>query len=344
MYTAVLSAKPKKKNGKFITQDFVPLYYHLIFEQLKYIKKTFKDKDVVICLDGNGSWRKDFYPEYKANRIKDPSNDKDEINWEEWYSAVNEIIEVLKDFFPFKVLGVKKAEADDIIAILAKEMSLKEEVIIFSEDKDFHQLISPGVRQYRPISKKWIQMTPEQVEEFKIHHALLGDSIDNIPRVVDQTEFTEAFKEFLRNNDIFEEDVFAFKQMSISEKLFDEFNIYKKIKSGHNKGKFSETKDIYKTVMFGEKAVLKFADNLEVNLAKNPLYGLNYERNKNLILFEYIPKNIQDNVLTAYGSLSVSFNAPKILEFFNKYMLREQVKDASVFFQGEPDSEVDFGW
>lgn len=344
MYVSILSGKPKKVNGKFVTDQFKPLFYHLMFENLKYIKKNHKGHEAIICLDGYGSWRKDVYPDYKGNRVKDPNNDKDEINWEEWYACTNELITEIKENFPFKVIGVKKAEADDIIAVLAKNLSEKEEVIIYSEDKDFHQLIGKNIRQYRPISKKWINLTEEEVEKFKIEHTLIGDAVDNIPRIVDETEFTPTFLEFLRRNEIYEEDVYKFKQMTISKKLFEEFNVYKRFKSGKNKGKETEIKDIYKTVMFGEKALLKFMEDLDLNLKKNPLYIENYNRNKELILFDYIPSNIEEDILKEYSEVKSTVNGQKIIAFFNKYMLKEQAKDANIFFQGETESDIDFGW
>jgi 5'-3' exonuclease len=349
LYVSILTAKPKKLNGKWITSQFSGIYLHLMFEQLKYIKKSFKNAEIIICLDGYGSWRKDTYTDYKANRIKDPNNDKDEINWEEWYAVVNELVDVLREYFPFKVVGVKKAEADDIIAVLTDEFKVNDEVVIFSEDKDFHQLIATNVKQWKPISKKWVTITPKEVEEFKIQHTVIGDAIDNIPRIVDNTEFTETFKSFLRQNDIFEDDVYKFLQLTISKEMLENFNVYKKIKSGKNKGKDSETKDIYKTIMFGEKALLKFTEDLENNLKLNPLYKINYERNKQLILFENIPSEIRENILSEFSTLEAKYDANGILGFFKKYLLTNQIKEASLFYQGvsvnsSPEQEIDFGW
>lgn len=343
MYISILSSKPKKKNGQFVTSEFAPLYFHLLFDNLKHIKNNYQG-DVVICLDGNGSWRKREYPLYKANRVKD--SEKDEINWDEWYSYVNEVIEVIKNYFPFKTIGVKDAEADDIIAVLAKEYSSSEEIIVYSEDKDFFQLLDiKGVKQYRPISKQWVKMTNQEVQEYKIKHSLLGDSVDNIPRIVDETEFSEAFKTYLRQNEIFETNVLNFLNMKISKKLIEEYQVFKKITNGKKKGQFSDIKDIYKTVMFGDKAVKNFMDDLELNLQRNNLYTINYNRNKKLILFENIPSDISEDILDTFIKSEKKFNSTKILEFFNKYLLREQVKNASVFFDTRnAESDLTFDW
>lgn len=268
IHTAIYLAKPKKTDGKYNTEEFKSMIYHMILNSLRFAKKSYKADEVIILLDGFGSWRKDVYPEYKGNRDKSESD----INWVEVYEALNELTEVMQNDFPFKVIGKRKTEADDSIAILAKELHTTHNIMILSEDKDFFQLLKySNVKQYRPIKKEYVKLTVEEAERYALLHRCLGDAVDNIPNIKSRTAFSPIFLSYLKENEIYTESVPEFLALSISDKLIDDFKVYKKITAGKKKGQFSEIKDIYKTVPFGEKGALKFIDNLEDNLNDNIL-------------------------------------------------------------------------
>jgi hypothetical protein len=91
----------------------------------------------------------------------------------------------LKEFFPYKVVDIESAEADDIIATLVKEFSEfpAQDILILSGDKDFIQLhTNDNVKQYDPVRKKYIK-NPDPARYLK-EHILKGDSGDGVPNVL----------------------------------------------------------------------------------------------------------------------------------------------------------------
>ena len=52
---------------------------------------------------------------------------------------------------------------------------------------------------------------------------MLGDTADNVSKVVAETEFSDEFITFLQSKDVYENRVHEFNQLSISKKLTDEF-------------------------------------------------------------------------------------------------------------------------
>ena len=63
------------------------------------------------------SWRKQYFPYYKANRAK--AHEKSEFDWDIIYQTLNKIRDEIRDVFPYKNMKIESTEADDIIAILA---------------------------------------------------------------------------------------------------------------------------------------------------------------------------------------------------------------------------------
>ena len=97
-------------------------------------------------------------------------------------SAVFEVPEFW--YFPYKVLQVENAEADDVIAAVvfhvAKEPKNYEKVLILSGDKDFIQLQQHNfVSQYSPTQKKFINGVDPTT--YIKTHILQGDRSDGVP-------------------------------------------------------------------------------------------------------------------------------------------------------------------
>ena len=124
--------------------------------------------------------RKEFFPEYKANRDSAP---------EDFGPQVRRIEELL-GIMSIPTFKVKGQEADDIIATIGRLLEGEEvEMRIVSKDKDLHQLLTDKVKMWDP-QKDFITdpenlledkgYTPEQAVEIQ---TLTGDSTDNIPGV-----------------------------------------------------------------------------------------------------------------------------------------------------------------
>jgi 5'-3' exonuclease len=147
---------------------------------LRSYARQFKSKygDIVVACDSKRYWRRDIFPFYKAHRKKD--REKSEFDWHLIFETLNKIRDELKEYFPYRVIEVDGAEADDIIAVLAGRLAPSEEVLILSSDKDFVQLQKyPNVTQYSPILKRFLKT--EDPAEFIKEHIIRGDKGDGIP-------------------------------------------------------------------------------------------------------------------------------------------------------------------
>ena len=133
--------------------------------------------ELILCCDDRKTWRKDIFPNYKASRKK--SRAATSIDWENLYVCLNQLKEELTEWFPYKLIQVENAEADDIIAVLVRLAN--ERTLILSSDKDFVQLHAFNVRQYSPIQKKFV----EGDAKWSLHEKLIkGDVGDGVPNIM----------------------------------------------------------------------------------------------------------------------------------------------------------------
>lgn len=178
---------------------------HMILNSIRMYRSQFKEEygEIVLAYDSKHYWRRDFYPYYKKNRKK--ARDSDNNNWEQIFECLNKIKQELKDYLPYKHLEVQGAEADDIIAVLAK--NIDEKMMIVSGDKDFIQLHKyKQVRQYSPILKKIVN-GKDPIDYIKVH-ILKGDSSDGIPNVLSNDN---VFVEGLRQRPLSKKKIEAWK-------------------------------------------------------------------------------------------------------------------------------------
>jgi 5'-3' exonuclease len=124
------------------------------------IHKKFRPEygQLILCYDDKNYWRRDVFEFYKKNRKQERENSK--YDWDMVFSVLNKISDELRENFPYQVIQVQGAEADDVIASLVIHNSKRETpepMLILSADKDFIQLHKyPLVRQYDPIRNRWI--------------------------------------------------------------------------------------------------------------------------------------------------------------------------------------------
>ena len=157
---------------------------HMILNSLRMYRQSYFREfgELVICYDSKHYWRREYFPEYKASRKK--TRESSGHDWDDIFECLNTIKSEIKDNFPYKVLEVYGAEADDIIATLCGELEYDNgKTLILSGDKDFIQLHKfKNVKQYSPITKKFIN--GEDPTEYLYQHILKGDSSDGIPNVL----------------------------------------------------------------------------------------------------------------------------------------------------------------
>ena len=183
------------------------LLRHMVLNSVRAYNVKFKNEfgEMIIACDAGNNWRRQVFPYYKANRRK--NREKAEINWNSVFETLNKVRDELKDYFPYRVIRVDGAEADDIIGTLAQTYgNTSEKILILSGDKDFVQLQAyMNVQQFDPVQKKWRKTN--DVDKFIKEHIIRGDAGDGVPN-------------FLSADDTF---VVGARQKPISQKKLDQW-------------------------------------------------------------------------------------------------------------------------
>ncbi|MBM4183270.1 MAG: DNA polymerase I, partial [Gemmatimonadetes bacterium] len=149
------------------------------------IREKLEPDYLAVVFDAGDSFRDQIYPEYKATREKMPDDLRASIG------RIRDIVAAFHD----PVVELPGYEADDVIGTLAtKARAAGLEAVIVSGDKDFYQLVGPGIHLLNPgrggatgVAAEWVNesnagekfgIPPSQVADYL---ALVGDSSDNVP-------------------------------------------------------------------------------------------------------------------------------------------------------------------
>src|SRR3982750_2236068 len=141
--------------------------------------------------DSGLSFRHERYPAYKATREKLTEELQSDFD-----TGMERICQLL-DAYRIPILSLQGYEADDVIGTLARQgVAQGTNVVIVPGDKDFQQLVRPGVWLLNPgrggpasVEEQWVSVEngserlgvpPEYVIDYL---ALVGDTSDNVPGV-----------------------------------------------------------------------------------------------------------------------------------------------------------------
>tara|TARA_R110000772_G_scaffold53748_2_gene122864 strand:- start:2717 stop:3577 length:861 start_codon:yes stop_codon:yes gene_type:complete len=171
------------QGGKADLQE--DLMRHMVLNSIRLYRQKFKDYgELVICADDKNYWRKDVFPYYKAHRKED--REKSDLDWKKIFECLNKVKGEIKDYFPYRVIQVSRAEADDVIGTLTNRFGVylnndtNEKILILSGDKDFGQLQKyANVDQFSPVTKRWVKVPDPG--RFLREHIMKGDRGDGIP-------------------------------------------------------------------------------------------------------------------------------------------------------------------
>jgi 5'-3' exonuclease len=160
---------------------------HMVLNSIRFNRMKFKEEfgELIICADDKNYWRRAQFPYYKASRRK--NREESELDWTAIFTALNKIREELKTVFPYKVIQIDGAEADDIIGTIVHHegrlLNTGEKFLILSGDKDYIQLHKyANIKQYNPVMKKFVaHSNPEQ---YLFEHIVKGDAGDGIPNIL----------------------------------------------------------------------------------------------------------------------------------------------------------------
>lgn len=165
-----------------VSEDMVR---HMILNSLRMYNLKYRKEygQMVLACDG-GSWRREIFPQYKANRKT--SRDASGLDWKEFFRILGMVRDEVKEHLPYKVIHIQNVEADDVIGTLTEKtqnFGEHEPVMIISADKDFIQLQQyPNVRQFSPMTKAFVK--ENKPFKYLYEHIMRGDSGDGIPNVL----------------------------------------------------------------------------------------------------------------------------------------------------------------
>lgn len=270
------------------------LIRHMIVNAIRSYKVKFGDKygEMVIACDNRKYWRKDKFPHYKASRKK--ARQDSGFDWKLIFDTLAEIRAELHQFFPYQVIDVEGAEADDVIATLAvwsQTNNLRQDgmfggaepepVLILSGDHDFIQLQRyKNVSQFSPIHKKWIK--PEgSINAYLMEHIIKGDKGDGIPNI-------------LSPDDCF---VTETRQKPVSSKKLAEW--------------VKVTPD-------------EFAPLVDDNTQRN------FNRNRYLIDFDYIPDTVRNGIVEAWTTQPRK-DRSQLLNYFIENKMKNMIESLGDF-------------
>jgi hypothetical protein len=266
------------------------LIRHVTLSTIKSYKKKYGKEygEMVICCDGRKYWRKEYFEYYKASRKK--NRDASDLDWKLIFDTLSEMREDLRTHFPYRVIHVERAEADDVIAVMAKycqdnllvQEGLVEEsqkILILSSDKDFKQLqLYPTVKQWSPMQKKYVTATKQEIRDFMIEHIVKGDAGDGIPNIFSK-------------DDVF---VVGERQKVCSAKRLAEF------------------------IENGEAA------------CRNDEEKRNWKRNSTLVAFEFIPEDVSEDIIKSYLNTTPNTDKMKIMNYLMENrcrLLLDEIED-----------------
>lgn len=155
-----------------------------LFGVVNMLRSTLKERPayVAFVVDAPGkTFRDDLYEQYKANRPPMPDELRSQVE------PMCRIVEALG----ISILRVPGVEADDVIGTLALQGLAQDlKVTISTGDKDFAQLVRPGIELVNTMTGSRMDSDAAVMEKFGVRAdqiidllALMGDAVDNVPGV-----------------------------------------------------------------------------------------------------------------------------------------------------------------
>lgn len=131
-------------------------------EWIRQLQEKFEPVNMIFALTGKENFRKDLYPEYKANRkgTRKPL-------------CYGDLVARLKD--TYSVIVYKNLEADDVLGILATKKSNRTRIIV-SEDKDMRSIPCTLYAKGEVTT-----ISEEEANYVHMFQTLCGDQADNYP-------------------------------------------------------------------------------------------------------------------------------------------------------------------
>lgn len=159
------------------------------------LAKSYDAGTIIAAADWGGStYRKEIYPEYKANRkelVEKQTEEEKELT-RKFFDEYERTLEELDKQKNVRVFRYKGVEADDIAAYIVSRLHEYgfDQAWLISSDRDWDLLLGPYVSRFSYVTRKehtldtWdYPVTPEQYISYKVLTGDSGDNIDGIPGI-----------------------------------------------------------------------------------------------------------------------------------------------------------------
>ena len=168
-------------------QNILDFKYDYI-RTIESLAKSYKAGTIIVCADGGSSYRKEIFPEYKANRKERfaDQTEQEAKEFEMFMAEFQDTLTLLKERHP--VFHFRGVEADDIAAYITQKIDY-DECWLISSDKDWDLLISDKVSRFSTVTRKettvhnWDEHYDFEIEDYISFKCLCGDKGDNVPGV-----------------------------------------------------------------------------------------------------------------------------------------------------------------
>lgn len=174
-----------KHAGSFVfVQDYIAT--------VKSLATSYDAGTIIIAADwGGSSFRKELYPDYKANRKELIANQTEEekAEVEKFFNEYEKTLEALDEQKGIHLFRYKGVEADDIAAYIVSRMTdyAFNQAWLISSDRDWDLLVGPYVSRFSYVTRKEMTLDtwdyPVKPEDYISYKVLTGDSGDNIPGI-----------------------------------------------------------------------------------------------------------------------------------------------------------------
>mgnify|MGYP003133421367 FL=1 len=170
----------------------VPYYTNDYVKTVESLAKSYDCGNIIVLADGGSVYRKNLFPEYKANR-KEKYKDQTDSEKKEFEVFMAEFANAFKRIEDKGHLVIRQGglEADDLAAWIVgkKEEFGIGDIWLISSDKDWDLLIKDGVSRFSTVTRKeitvdnWDEHYDFEPEHFLTFKCLAGDAGDNVPGI-----------------------------------------------------------------------------------------------------------------------------------------------------------------
>jgi 5'-3' exonuclease len=235
--------KEKKNDVKYDWAEnsiFIEKYEKMYLESIIKLvgKKEFNNSKVIFCLDSpkDNLWRSKLTDDYKGDRVDLSLKNNFKPTFKLTYDKF--IPKLIKNN-PDKIFSIRieKLEADDIIAVICKNLEEKNnkiKIVLVSGDQDFLQLGRDNLYFINYKTKKMLLLNKDEAKEKLKEKILNGDCSDNICSIFPKDKKImplklkkELIADNIKLNKYLEENSDIKKKYELNQKLID-FNFIPK--------------------------------------------------------------------------------------------------------------------